>query len=271
MTSPRVIDNDRDEITVTLDGKEIRGWSYASEAERRTKMLAAREFCEGWYQASRRAAQPVVKALREAIEFADQDAQALTPVGKAMVDRWRAAIHTDLPNYAGWRSIDTAPEDCRVILAAAASTPPNLSGEQNVSEAVEDATHFLANAEVRYWEDAYVNGVEDGDGRLIPGRIGSIWVAKIEIATGKVCDWPKGTSADIHYKVCDAGEYWLLNEAGEKLAWRSGYVPGAFLCHGDNGFGDYIILKIGPDGQIADYKRPDIVASEWRASPAQEG
>lgn len=64
-------------------------------------------------------AQPVVKALREAIEFADQDAQALTPVGKAMVDRWRAAIHTDLPNYAGWRSIDTAPEDCRVILASA--------------------------------------------------------------------------------------------------------------------------------------------------------
>ena len=61
MTSPRVIDNDRDEITVTLDGKEIRGWSYASEAERRTKMLAAREFCEGWYQASRRAALPAVK------------------------------------------------------------------------------------------------------------------------------------------------------------------------------------------------------------------
>ena len=52
----------------------------------------------------------------------------MTPVGKAMVDRWRAAIHTDLPNYAGWRSIDTAPEDCRVILAAAASTPPRWRG-----------------------------------------------------------------------------------------------------------------------------------------------
>lgn len=144
MTSPRVIDNDRDEITVTLDGKEIRGWSYASEAERRTKMLAAREFCEGWYQASRRAAQPVVKALREAIEFADQDTQALTPVGKAMVDRWRAAIHTGLPNYAGWRSIDTAPEDCRVILAAVASTPPNLSGEQNVSRQYDAKQSVLA-------------------------------------------------------------------------------------------------------------------------------
>lgn len=51
MADPRVHDNDRDEITVTLDGKEIRGWSYRDEAERRVKMLAAREFCEGWFQA----------------------------------------------------------------------------------------------------------------------------------------------------------------------------------------------------------------------------
>jgi hypothetical protein len=52
MTTPRVKDNDRDEITVTLDGKEIRGWSYENEAERRVKMLLAREFVEGWFQGS---------------------------------------------------------------------------------------------------------------------------------------------------------------------------------------------------------------------------
>jgi hypothetical protein len=46
--APRVIDNDKDEITVSLDGKEIRGWSYADEAQRRTKMLCAREFIEGF-------------------------------------------------------------------------------------------------------------------------------------------------------------------------------------------------------------------------------
>jgi len=56
VSAPRVVDNDRDEITVTLDGKELRGWSYESETERRTKMLAAREFCEGWFQAMERAA-----------------------------------------------------------------------------------------------------------------------------------------------------------------------------------------------------------------------
>lgn len=45
---PRVTDNDHGEITVTLDGRELRGWSYASDDERRTKMLAAREYVEGW-------------------------------------------------------------------------------------------------------------------------------------------------------------------------------------------------------------------------------
>lgn len=45
---PKVTDNDRDEITVTNAGKELRGWSYANEDERRLKMLMAREYVEGW-------------------------------------------------------------------------------------------------------------------------------------------------------------------------------------------------------------------------------
>jgi len=51
MKAPKIIDNDRDEITARLDGKELRGWSYANESERRQKMLMAREFAEGWFQA----------------------------------------------------------------------------------------------------------------------------------------------------------------------------------------------------------------------------
>lgn len=46
--NPRVIDNDKDEITVALDGRELRGWSYASDAERRQKIQQAREYVEGW-------------------------------------------------------------------------------------------------------------------------------------------------------------------------------------------------------------------------------
>jgi len=48
MIRPRVIDFDDGEISVRLDGKELRGWSYKDDAERRTKMLAAREYVEGW-------------------------------------------------------------------------------------------------------------------------------------------------------------------------------------------------------------------------------
>ena len=47
--TPRVIDNDRDEIVVTLNGNELRGWSYSTEQERRVKMLCAREFVEGFH------------------------------------------------------------------------------------------------------------------------------------------------------------------------------------------------------------------------------
>lgn len=53
MSVPRIVDNDRDEITAEFGGKEIRGWSYKDETERRTKMLAAREFVEGYDQGQR--------------------------------------------------------------------------------------------------------------------------------------------------------------------------------------------------------------------------
>ncbi len=45
---PTVIDNDVNEITVSLAGRELRGWSYSNDTERRAKMLQAREYVEGW-------------------------------------------------------------------------------------------------------------------------------------------------------------------------------------------------------------------------------
>src|ERR1035441_7835192 len=56
MAEPRIIDNDAGTVTATVGGKEIRGWSYRDDAERRIKMLCAHEFAEGWFQASRVAA-----------------------------------------------------------------------------------------------------------------------------------------------------------------------------------------------------------------------
>lgn len=119
-------------------------------------------------------------------------------------------------------------------------------------------THILVEAGVRYWEDASVNGVEDEDGTLIPGRDGDVWRARINLSEGRVEDWPEGTTADIHYKVCDDGRYWLTDADGMHLAMLDGYVPDDFLCHGDEGYGDYIIISVGPDGRIAGYTKPDL-------------
>lgn len=126
------------------------------------------------------------------------------------------------------------------------------------------ATHVLALVCPRYWEDAEVNSVEDTDGTMIPFRDQEKWRLRIELATGLVPDWPPGMTARIHYKVCDAGEYWLTDADGALLAkWSGHYVPGSFFCHGDQGYGDYIILEIGPDGMIRHYDRPEILAEHW--------
>ena len=130
----------------------------------------------------------------------------------------------------------------------------------------EQATHIEVEAEVRYWEDASVNGVEDQRGDLVPGREGEMWHVRIDLAAGRIEKWPTGTEARIHYKVCDQGEYWLTTPDGTRVAkWKGHYVPGAFLCHGDSGYGDYIILRVSKDGAIEGYRRPPIKADEWTA------
>lgn len=121
------------------------------------------------------------------------------------------------------------------------------------------ATYLEVCAQVRYWEDATVNGAEDTDGKLIHARVNEMWHPLIRLADGMVMGWPEGTTADIHYKVCDAGEYWLLDDKRKRVAkWAGFYVPGEFLCHGDNGYGDYIIFKVGADGLIEKYSAPEI-------------
>ena len=54
MSDPRIIDNDAGEITATVASREVRGWSYKNDAERRIKMQMAHEFAEGWFQAATR-------------------------------------------------------------------------------------------------------------------------------------------------------------------------------------------------------------------------
>lgn len=133
-----------------------------------------------------------------------------------------------------------------------------------IRAALEAAAFIEVEAGVRYWEDATVNGTEDEHGALIPGRDGDAWRAKINLAEGLIADWPAGTVADIHYKVCDDGRYWLLDVAGARIAkWRGHYVPDDFLAISERGFSDYIIMTVHSDGRIAGWKRPEIDPAEW--------
>lgn len=118
-------------------------------------------------------------------------------------------------------------------------------------------TALKVDAEVRYWEDATVNGIGDDSGTLIPCRRGDAWCPIIDLETGIIRDWPAGTIADVHYKVCDAGRYTLLDVNGAEVVTKDGYVPD-IMCPNDNGHGDYIIMTIGPDGAILNFDGSDL-------------
>ncbi|WP_273430546.1 hypothetical protein [Chitinibacter tainanensis] len=130
-----------------------------------------------------------------------------------------------------------------------------------------EVKYLIVEAEVRYWEDAEVNGVEDEDGALIPCRNGDSWNPTIRLDDGQIIDWPSGTTAEIHYKVCDAGQYFLAKDDRKKfLQWKGDYVPNDLLCIGDNGYGDYIILSVGEDGKIKGWTEPKLEANQWEAA-----
>jgi hypothetical protein len=134
---------------------------------------------------------------------------------------------------------------------------------------MKNAKFIEVSAEVRYWEDAYVNGQEDKDGSLIPCRNGDIWEPIIALQDGQIQDWPRGAKADVHYKVCDQGEYWLLDADRNRIAkWKGHYVPDEYLCHGDDGYGDYIIFEVDQSGQIEKWEKPVISAVDWQAVDA---
>lgn len=115
-----------------------------------------------------------------------------------------------------------------------------------------DVEYLQVSAGARYCEDATVNGVEDENGDLIPFRNADYWEPKIHIETGKIVDWPKGTTASIHYKVCDDGAYKLLDSRNNLVKEIEGYVID-ILCPEENGYGDYIIMEIDESGQIMNW------------------
>lgn len=117
-----------------------------------------------------------------------------------------------------------------------------------------DVKYLRVEAEVRYFEDATVNGEPDSEeSPRMPFVVGSVWRPVIDIDAGKVVDWPEGVTADVHYKVCDAGVYVLLDESRAEVHRADGYVPD-ILSPGGSGYGDYIIMSIDGSGQIAKWR-----------------
>jgi hypothetical protein len=105
-------------------------------------------------------------------------------------------------------------------------------------------------ANVRYWEDSEINGISDENGDLVPFRKGDLWCPQIDIETGIVNNWPKGTKAEIHYKVCDQFSGQFIDENGETVIdIKDEYVPN-FMSPKESGFGDYIIMDIDENGKI---------------------
>lgn len=125
-----------------------------------------------------------------------------------------------------------------------------------------DVAAIKVSAQVRYWEDAQVGDTVDEDGSQIPLRTGDCWEPVIDLDTGRIRNWPDGVVASVHYKVCDAGVYELLDAQDRTIAVRDGYVP-AVLSPGGSGYGDYIIMDIGGDGVLAEW-RADIDPDDWK-------
>lgn len=113
----------------------------------------------------------------------------------------------------------------------------------------------------RYFEDATVSKVneyeiiDDENGDLIPCTIKETneiaWCPIIDIDSGRILNWENGKSADIHYKVCDAGEYVIFENKNIYIRIWS-YVPD-FLSIGSQGYGDYIIFKVDVNGNIENW------------------
>lgn len=118
----------------------------------------------------------------------------------------------------------------------------------------DNVQYLKIEAYVRYWEDAKINNEKcDEDGKNIPFKQNDCWCPIIDLLNGKVLNWPKNTTGSFHFKVCDAGSYYLLDKDMKVLfEIINDYVPSG-VCHGDNGYGDYIIFDVNPDGEIKNY------------------
>jgi len=118
-----------------------------------------------------------------------------------------------------------------------------------------DVKYLEIDANIRYWEDADVNGVdEQEDNPTIPfsDKVTGRWNFIVDVDSGSIVDWPTGTTASVHYKVCDEGVYTLKDKDMQAILTVESYVPDC-LAISDSGYGDYMCLDIDENGKIVDW------------------
>ena len=109
-----------------------------------------------------------------------------------------------------------------------------------------------------YIEDASVNGDDELENnpkmpfvKFDDKAKEYFWEVNIDIDKGQIIDWPQGTTASLHYKVCDEGSYALHDENDKLIDEINDYVP-RIMCPKEEGYGDYIIMDIDENGFIQD-------------------
>ena len=161
--------------------------------------------------------------------------------------------------------------------------------KMHITETTEkDIKYFCANLGVRYYEDADINGEEDisfeeqreGAKPRVPLVFGNPdarhidekwrWIIKIDVETGNIKDWPEGVTANIHYKVCDDGTYWLEDESGEKYHEIDSYVP-QILDFDRESYGDYVIMTIDGSGHVEEWWDKSKIERELESFFMEEG
>lgn len=107
----------------------------------------------------------------------------------------------------------------------------------------------ILNKETFEWED------DNNDNPKIPcyNSKTDCWEPIINIDTGIIINWEQGVEAKIHYKSCDDNEITVTDEYDEIYYEYQGYVP-KILSPVEEGWGDYVIFHVLPNGQIENWK-----------------
>lgn len=195
-------------------------------------------------------------------------------VAKPAMDRYiRTVFGRQLKFEKNWTRIDEGEEPLRELIRTPAAVLKFDKANESINTMtdINQASYLEVDAGVRYWEDATLNGVADESGNM-PLREGEAWQIVIDLQTGQILEWPVGNEASIHYKVCDAGYYWLLDNEKRRIAkWRGHYVPGSAFGNRETDNGDYIIFNITRDGLIDGWQKPYLDPDRWVPLPTSQG